>query len=144
MTVPGPTFAPSVYRDYDSPLWFSYKDNLPRYELESLPFPIGPRLCGRVGSVGHAGCEAGVNPLLHAAYAAWIEHHAECGTCVREDWYMPGGIQFVDDHLLAEFVLELEGYPPLFARRAPDLSVLCEQGADLFGRWVFTTLNFAR
>lgn len=77
-------------------------------------------------------------PTLYASYKAWAEHQRRCPTCVQEDWYMPGEVCFVYDPLLADKTITTtkNGKPhTTYARRAPDVSVLCVEGRKVFGAW---------
>jgi len=100
-----------------------------------------PLLCNKQGS-NHTVC--GIVPTVHAAlhvaYVLWGEHHAACPVCGGEDWYMPGGIRFVDDEVLAEGRVMVKGEVFLY-RRSPDPSVLCPEGAKLFRQWVSECLR---
>jgi hypothetical protein len=87
---------------------------------------------------GHAACPSTVSPPLHIAYAAWVEHHAACPVCSREDWFMPGGTIEVPEGPLAEgkVVAKVNGTEQtIYFRRGPDTGLLCRTGATLFKNW---------
>ena len=101
--------------------------------------PPAPNCCRRDAkswqtSLTHVLCTSEVPGALHAAYAAWAEHHEMCETCSQEDWAVPGDVRTVEDPLMADGQVTLNGKVVYF-RRTHDLSVLCPDGRDLFQQW---------
>lgn len=98
---------------------------------------LAPVLCGKPGAT-HSTCQSGVNPKLHAAYAAWAEHHAVCGHCGLHDWYNPGLplLNVSEDLAEGHIIVKRDGKKLKVTYRATaDPDVLCDDGRRLFKTW---------
>lgn len=95
--------------------------------------------------------------VLYTLYETWRQHHTDCARCGREDWYNPGLPRTVledeattYDRLLATHQVQLwplaerlpgPSGPWILVIPAPDVAVLCVNGAAFFRQWRFAAMQ---